>query len=169
VNAHIAASWAFLALELWSAGGDAGERARYRAVLEAFTKAIRDRMRPNPADPAAVLWTASLAGGSSPQDVSHGNAVVAFAVEAHRLGVGWTDADMRGLVRTLRDHVWRPGGGFAGAVDGSGSGNGWLNDGFAKLGRFDAVVQKRLERHAVGRNVQLYGNGALNARILSGR
>jgi hypothetical protein len=35
-------------------------------------------------------------------------------------------------------------------------------------GRYDANVQRRLETHTVGRNIQLYANGALNARLLSG-
>ena len=55
---------------------------------------------------------------------------------------------------------------YAGFVDGSGKGNGWFNDGFMKLGRYDIEIQKRLETHQVGRGVQFYGNGALNASRL---
>jgi hypothetical protein len=103
------------------------------------------------------------------QDVSHGNNVIAYLVEAHRLGVEWTATDMQKFVRTLKDHVWKSGGGYAAYVDGSGTGNGWINDGFVKLGRFNVTVQKRLEQYTVGRGMQLYGNGALNALLLNGR
>jgi hypothetical protein len=69
--------------------------------------------------------------------------------------------------------LWKPeavGDRFAAFVDGSGKGNGWFNDGFMKLGRYNAEIQKRLETHSVGRGVQFYGNGALNAhRLLAAR
>jgi hypothetical protein len=51
-------------------------------------------------------------------------------------------------------------------VDGSGRGNGFFNDGFVKLGRYGTALQRRLESHEVALNTQLYGNGALNARLL---
>jgi len=53
-------------------------------------------------------------------------------------------------------------------VDGSGRGTGFFNDGFVKLGRYDANLQRRLETHVVARNTQLYANGALNMRFLTG-
>jgi hypothetical protein len=174
---HMAAHWAFIALELWHATADPAERARYRAVVDAVNlrlpnhgSSLRQQLRPHPANPLAWVWSARWGARSPPeQDVSHGNAVIAYVVEAHRLGVEWTDADIARFVRTFKDHVWKADGRFARDVDGTGEGNGWFNDGFVKLGRYDAAIQKRLERHDVGRNVQLYGNGALNASILRGR
>jgi hypothetical protein len=176
-NAHMASHWALLALELWALSDDPRERAELRAVVDNVNRhlpnapsSLRQQLRPHPADPAAYVWSDRWGSdGAPPQDVSHGNGVIAYVVEAHRLGVEWTDADAARFVRTLREHVWRPGGGFAARVDGSGTGNGWISDGFAKLGRYDRSVQARLERYTIGRGMQLYGNGALNAKLLAER
>jgi hypothetical protein len=51
-------------------------------------------------------------------------------------------------------------------VDGTGTDNGWYSDGFVKLGRYDAAVQRRLDEHQVV-NDQFAANMALNAKLLS--
>jgi hypothetical protein len=53
-------------------------------------------------------------------------------------------------------------------VDGSGSGNGWLADGFVKLGRYDERVQLKLQDYGV-QNAQFYSAMAVNAKILTRR
>jgi hypothetical protein len=88
-------------------------------------------------------------------------------VEAHDAGIEWTDDDMRKFVATLTTVVWPSTSKYANYVDGSGNLPGWVSDGWMKLGRYDANLQRRLETHNVGRTIQFYGNGALNARILS--
>lgn len=175
VNTHMTSHWAFIALDLWVLTADPVERARYRAVVDDinlhlpnYPSSLRQQMRPHPTDPAAYTWSSAWGSTTSTQDVAHGNGVLAYLVEANRHGVEWTADDMRRFVRTLDAHVWPAAGQYAGAVDGSGAGNGWFNDGFCKLGRYDAALQKRLEQHGVGRGMQLYGNGALNARLLNG-
>ncbi len=177
---HMAAHWAFIGADLWALTADTVERAKYRTVadninlhLPNYPSSLRQQMKPASGDPAAYFWS-DVWGSISPpgQDVSHGNNVIAYLVEAHALGIEWTATDMRALTQTLLKHVWIPtstGYRYAQYVDGSGTGNGWFNDGFLKLGRYDATIQKRLETHSVGRGMQLYGNGALNAKILNGR
>jgi hypothetical protein len=176
---HMAAHWAYIAADLWTLTADAVERAKYRAVVDNinlhlpnYPSSLRQQLKPASGDPAAYFWSDVWGSTSAPgQDVSHGNAVVAYILEAHALGIEWTATDVRALARTLL-RVWVPtstGYRYAQYVDGSGTGNGWFNDGFCKLGRHDAAIQKRLETHSVGRGMQLYGNAALNAKILNGR
>jgi hypothetical protein len=177
---HMAAHWAFIAADLWTLTADPIERAKYRTVVDNinlhlpnYSSSLRQQMKPASGDTAAYFWSDVWGSTAAPgQDVSHGNNVIAYVVEAHDLGIEWTATDIRALSRTLLNHIWVPtstGYRYGLYVDGSGAGNGWFNDGFCKLGRYDAAIQKRLETHPVGRGMQLYGNGALNAKILNGR
>jgi hypothetical protein len=93
--------------------------------------------------------------------------MIAYLVEGHDLGQGgWTDADMTKFVNLFDTVVWPADGEYAGYVDGSGAGNGWFSDGFIKLGRYDAGLQARIQGITIGRGLQLFGNGALNAKLL---
>jgi hypothetical protein len=96
--------------------------------------------------------------------VSHGNGVIAYVVEGRRRGSFWTDADLAGFAGLVQ-LIWPGGETYRGFVDGSGSDNGWIADGFVKLGRFDPAVQMRLDGYRVV-NDQFAANMALNARIL---
>jgi hypothetical protein len=176
---HMASHWAFIALDLSVLTDDPIQKAQYRTVVDNinlhlpnYGSSLRQQIRKDSAYPDAYFWSDVWASYSTPgQDVSHGNNLIAYIVEAHDLGVEWTDADIRALSQTLLRRIWVPtltGYRFAQYVDGSGTGNGWFNDGFCKLGRYDVTIQKRLQAHTVGRNMQLYGNGALNAKILNG-
>lgn len=176
VNTHMASHWAYIAMDLSRMTVDAAKRANYLAVLNNinlhlpnYPSSLRQQMGPSPVNSAAYFWSANWGSHSRPgQDVPHGNGVMAFLVEAHDAGVEWTDADMRKFTATLSSVIWPSAGRYGSYVDGSGSGNGWFNDGLMKLGRYDANLQRRLETHNVGRGTQFYGNGALNARVLSG-
>jgi hypothetical protein len=175
---HLSAHWALVALNLsllQDTSDSSGQRwARYAAVVRQFVQGtpadrqpgLRVQLVPSPVDPAAWFWSDVWGSYELPgQDVSHGNAVVTFAVEAHDLGAGLTDADIRRFGRTLASVVWpRPGPGAA-HVDGSGTGTGWFSDGFVKLGRYDAALQARLESHQPA-NGQFYAAMALNAAVL---
>ncbi|MFL5350086.1 MAG: hypothetical protein ACJ8AT_35360 [Hyalangium sp.] len=176
VNTHMASHWALIALNLSRLTTDATRKANYLAVLNNvnqhlpnYKSSLRQQMGTSPINSAAYFWSDTWASHARPgQDVSHGNGVMAFVVESHDLGVEWTDADMHKFVATLNNVIWKAAGKYGNYVDGSGAGNGWFNDGLVKLGRYDANLQRRLETHTVGQNTQLYGNGALNARILLG-
>jgi hypothetical protein len=172
---HMASHWAAIALNLSLLTTDAARKARYLEVfnninrsLPNYASSLRAQLGASPANTAAYFWNDSWGSHARPgQDVAHGNGVVAFIVEAHDAGMEWTDADVRALTVTLDSVIWHSAGRYAQYVDGSGSGNGWFNDGFMKLGRYDANLQRRLETHAVGNNTQFYGNAALNVRLLS--
>lgn len=177
VRTHMVAHWALIALDLSRMTTDATKRALYLQVLNNInrdlpnsTSSLRQQMRPNPRNSAAYFWSAVWGSTSQPgQDMAHGNGVMAYIVEANQAGVEWTNDDMRKFVTTLNNVAWPSTGRYSNYVDGSGTGNGWYSDGWIKLGRYDANLQRRIEAHTVGRTIQFYGNGALNARILSGQ
>jgi hypothetical protein len=172
---HMAAHWAYIAMDLSRMTTDTTRKATYLAVfndinrdLPNSTSSLRQQMRPHPLNAAGYFWSNLWGSTARPgQDVSHGNGVMAYIVEARDAGMEWTDKDVRAFVTTLNSAIWRSAGKYADYVDGSGTGNGWFNDGMMKLGRYDAALQRRLETHTVGNNTQFFGNGALNVRLLS--
>jgi len=170
---HMASHWAWICLELGRASKDATTVSRCKTVVANIDQGgvpgvpantgLRGQLVPSPVDPDAYffdMWWGKKARPGS--DVSHGNAVVAYLVEAQERGSIWTRADMKKLVATLK-LVWPTTGGCAEFVDGSGKDNCWFSDGWDRLGRYDGTIQSRLETHAVGRGAQLFGTGALNA------
>ena len=171
---HLVAHWSTIALNLSLLSDDPQRQARYRAVLDAIDRdlpnsssSLRGQLRRSPAEPSAYFWSDQWGSARRPgQDVSHGNAVVSYLVEARDHGRYWTDADMAGLAATLTKVIWPGGRRYAAFVDGTGSDNGWFSDGFVKLGRYDRTVQQRLEGHEVV-NAQFAANMALNVRLLS--
>ena len=163
---HLSAHWALIALNLAQVTTDAGRKARYLEVAGAFDKRMRGQLRRNPVQPTAYFWDDNWGSAKRPgQDVSHGNGVMAYLMEARARGSAWTAADMMGFSSLLTRVIWPGGATYRGYVDGSGSDNGWFSDGFVKVGRYDAATQMRLDSHRVV-NDQFAGNMALNAKIL---
>ncbi len=164
---HLAAHWAMIALNLSLLTADAGRQFRYREVVDTIDAALRNQLRPNPVDPSAYFWNAEWGSDQRPgQDVGHGNGVVSYVVEARDRGGHWTATDMAAFSALLTKVIWPGGQSYADYVDGSGTGNGWISDGFVKLGRYDAAVQRRLDESGNG-GAQFSANMALNAKILS--
>jgi hypothetical protein len=174
---HMAAHWAFIAMDLARMTTDPENRARYVEVfnninqgMPNFAASLRGQMKANPDHPTAYFWDAVWGSTAQPgQDVAHANGVIAFIVEAHEAGQVWTDTDIRRFVVTMNTVIWPSQRAYAAYVDGSGVGDGWFNDGMMKLGRYDVELQRRLENHMAGQNSQFYANGALNVRLLSER
>jgi hypothetical protein len=170
---HMAAHWALIGLHLSRVTADPARRKRYLEVagnidehLPGSGASLRGQMRRNPAEPTAYFWSDVWGSARRPgQDVSHGNGVMAYVVEARDHGRVWTGADMAAFSALLTKVIWPGGTTYRNFVDGTGADNGWFSDGFVKLGRYDAAVQLRLEQHQVV-NDQFAANMALNARIL---
>lgn len=171
---HTAAHWASIALDLSRLTTDDGARTRYLEVVRAIDGALPNhpsslhgQLRPSSEVPQAYWWSDVWGRTSGPaQDVSHGNGVIAYVVEAHDVGSAeWTDEDIARFARTLTAFVRGTNGRYPAYVDGSGTGNGWIADGFVKLGRYDRAVQAMLQDHGV-QNMQYYAAMALNARRL---
>ncbi|RKH68399.1 hypothetical protein [Corallococcus llansteffanensis] len=172
---HMAAHWAFIAMDLSKMTTDPLRKALYMEVfnninqgLPNFPSSLRAQLELNPDHPKAYFWSEKWGSYSQPgQDVAHANGVLAFIVEAHAADMMWTDNDIRRFIVTLDTIIWPAAKSYAEYVDGSGAGDGWFNDGLMKLGRYDISLQRRLEAHTVGRNSQFFANGALNVRLLS--
>jgi hypothetical protein len=167
---HLTAHWALIAVNLARATSDAARRTRYLEVAASVDDRLHAQLRRNPADPAAYFWSDRWGESRRPgQDVSHGNGVLAYVVEARDRGRAWTGTDLAAFAALLTRVIWPGGTDYRGFVDGSGTDNGWIADGFVKLGRCDPAVQLRLDAHRVV-NDQFAANMALNARVLeSGR
>lgn len=171
---HMASHWAYIAHELAILTSDEQRRARYRTVAEDidhhlpnYDSSLRGQLRAAENDPDAYWWSDVWGETINPgQDIAHGNGVVSYVVEAHDSGGGWTDTDMARFCQTLTISVIGTNGEYPEYVDGSGSGNGWLADGFVKLGRYDERVQLKLQDYGV-QNAQFYSAMAVNARILT--
>jgi hypothetical protein len=170
---HMAAHWAMIAANLSVLTTDRSLRAQYLRIVTSidrmlpnYPSSLRRQLRPNPKDRNAYFWSDVWGSTSRPgQDVGHGSGVVAYVVTAHDLGIEWTQRDIARFVELLDRVVWPREDRVTEFVDGSGTGNGWLADGWVKLGRYDADLQRRLERHGV-QNDQFLANGALNAALL---
>jgi hypothetical protein len=179
---HMASHWGLIALGLAQATTQDARRRTYLELVHSIDEgrpdsasSLREQLRMNPDHPTAYVWDDEWGAARRPgQDVSHGNAVIAYVVAANSVGVGWNNVDMSRFLDTFRLVIWpaqprtrQPEG--AEYADGSGTGNGWFSDGFVKLGRFDPQLQQRLEAHEVGRSPQFLANGALNAALLACR
>ena len=170
---HMAAHWAYIALDLFTLTADEARRVRYREVfsnidrdLPNYSSSLRDQFQITGSDPPAYFWSDVWGSWQRPgQDVAHGNGVIAYVVEAHELGSEWTETDMARFSATLTEFILRDDGTSAEYVDGTGDGNGGFADGFVKLGRFDPAVQIRLQEHGV-QNAHYYAGMALNATVL---
>jgi hypothetical protein len=163
---HLVAHWSLIALNLSRLTADATRRARYLDVVATVDRKLRGQLRRNPAEPTAYFWSDVWGSAERPgQDVSHGNGVMAYVVEARDRATAWTAADLAAFSAVLTEVIWPGGRTYRAYVDGTGSDNGWFSDGFVKLGRRDPAVQHRLDGHQVI-NDQFAANMALNARIL---
>lgn len=170
---HMAAHWAYIAVDLYTLTADNARRIRYQEVfhnidrgLPNYPSSLRNQLRSTESHPPAYFWSDVWGGSQRPrQDVSHGNGVIAYVVEAHELGNEWTETDMARFSATLTELVLRDGGRSAEYVDGTGDGRGGFADGFVKLGRFDPAVQIRLQKHNV-QNAHYYAGMALNSAVL---
>ncbi len=182
---HMSAHWALLATDLYGLTGDPERRARCEEVARAIVDggsgerhSLAAQLVPADEASGALFWSDEWGVYRAPgQDVAHGNNVIAYLVEAHDRGAGWPARTVEGLRVTFDEVVWPAQGrgaadGDQGAgrgaefVDGSGRGSGWFSDGWVKLGRYDAALQRRLQSHDVA-NAQFFANGALNAAVLA--
>jgi len=166
-NTHMFSHWARISMDLWCIT----KKNKYKVVFSNFDNRLRKQINVGTRSllkqsGGALFWSDKWDRSNSPgQDVSHGNAVVATIIELFNCNQGFNKTDIDNLINLLDTKIWLPNK-YSKFIDGSGKGNGWFTDGFIKLGRFDAILQQRIEKHTIGRNIQYFGNGALNAKIL---
>lgn len=174
---HMASHWAYIALELQQISSNTAWLPVYQEVYKNINskgmggnrrhQSLKRQMTLHPQNQEAYFWDSIWGSTTSPgQDVGHGNHVISYIVEAHMIEEDWSDADIKKLVK-LVDIIWPKRDVFTKYIDGSGTGKMFLSDGWAKLGRFNKDLQIRLQTKVpLYLDTQLYGNGALNARIL---
>jgi hypothetical protein len=170
---HMAAHWAMIALDVSRLTADSSLRQRCQEIvrniddhLPNYPSSLRGQLRPNPREPDAYWWSDVWGDYDRPgQDISHGNGVIAYVVESRDLDADWTEAEVTHFSRTLTGFVLTSGDHFPAYVDGTGEDNGWIADGWVKLGRYDPAVQAALQTYPV-QNDQFYAAMADNAYIL---
>jgi len=171
---HITAHFGYIALDLSRLTSDAGRRSRCLAVFNNINRSLpnrpgrsmRNQLISHPTVSGGLFWNSSWGSFSRPgTDTSHGNGVVSYIVEAAELGAEWTRTDCNRLATTLMGAILKGGSTTATYIDASGAG-GWINDGWCKLGRYNTTLQQRLETYQRAQTCQLWGNCALNARLL---
>jgi hypothetical protein len=170
-NTNMASHWDWICLDLLTLSANSTVVSECGTIVAHIDGQLRQQFQVSATVPAAYVWDSfwgpyTGAGDLNVQDESHANAEVGYVVEAHGLRTTWTSADLTALSHTLTDVIWKTSGVYPLNVDGSGAGNGWISDGWDKLGRYDGTVQARLETYSVGVGTQLYGTGALNAAYL---
>lgn len=176
VNTHMSAHWAYIGLDLALLTGNVTRRQRCWLVFNNinhgpvpyYGSSLRQQLIAHPVVSGGVFWNWTWGQFGTPgSDVSHAGNVVSYIVEGVECGYEWTRDDINKLIITLNGAVWPASRTtLAQYIDGSGVGNGWLSDGWIKLGRFSGTLQDRFANHGVGRTHQFFGNGALNAAVL---
>jgi hypothetical protein len=168
---HMAAHWAYLALDLSKLTTSDARRARYHEVMRNIDDRLRAQLRPSRTEPSAYWWSdvwgEACTGRNQEvcQDVSHGNGMISYVVEARDLNATWSAEDIARFSRTFTAFVLGADGRYPEYVDGNGRGNGWIADGFVKLGRYDPAVQGVLQDYGV-QDSQYYAAMAVNAKML---
>lgn len=182
-NAHMTSHWARISLDLWLITG----KSKYQTVFNNFNLSMRSQIKKNKKMSGAYIWDtqwnssaliAKMTNMKSQiepiqiQDISHGNAIVGYIIEAYEAGIAFKRSDINALLFTFNKVVWKNQGSSAMYIDGTGQGYGRFVDGFMKLGRYSTALQKRLENYDFGKSTvynrrnQFYAYGCLNARIL---
>ncbi|MEM9193839.1 MAG: hypothetical protein AAGF12_31985 [Myxococcota bacterium] len=176
-NTHMASHWAYIGMFLGEVTRSATRREQCREVAANISHqglpnfddhSLRSQIVDGVALPGAAFWHPNWGLFDLPgSDVSHGEAVVTFVVEAYEFGLGpWDAEDMGAMVAMFDMLVWAEGERASDYIDGSGVGSGWIH-GYVRLGRYDVPLHKRLE--STNRNsIWHCGNMAASARVLRG-
>ncbi|GAA4545894.1 hypothetical protein [Amycolatopsis samaneae] len=169
---HMAAHWAMIALDVSVLTADQDRAAACAEItrniddhLPNYPSSLRAQLGPGHPDPDAYWWSDVWGETTGPgQDIGHGNGVIAYVVEARDMDAGWSAGELARFARTLTGLLGGPP--YPEYVDGSGTSNGWIADGFVKLGRYDTALQVRLQTYGV-QNSQFYASMAANAARLT--
>jgi hypothetical protein len=103
-------------------------------------------------------WTATARPG---QDSSHACGEITWICESLDYFTVWNATDVARFGKTLTDLIMPT---HATYVDGTGSGTGWIADGWPKLGRFSVAIQQALEGYDVQSQGQYMASMCENAR-----
>jgi len=169
---HMASHWSYIALHLRRHTLNSTRQSRcdtIRANIDSVglsnfaNSSLKSQMQLGVVSSNAYFWSDVWGSTARPgQDVAHGNAVLAYIVEARDYGTTWTQTDIERFGETLSKVIMPTQPEF---VDGTGAnGTGWIADGFVKLGRFLPSIQYSLETYSVQGQGQYMAAMAENAR-----
>ena len=184
-NTHMFSHWARICLDLWVITG----KTTYKNVVDDFNELFFNQVQLGLHAKRSYWWQASWIKEKRSifeyifpdkskyrsirgQDIPHGNAVIAYVIEAFEVGHRYTRKDIDRLINTFTEVVWKENDQMAMYLDGSGNSHRQISDGFMKLGRFNKELQHRLESMTPAKNTvynrwaQFYANGALNAAVI---
>lgn len=117
---HIASHWAFIAINLEELTLNQEKRMQYNEVYEWYNAKLRENLIPHPRVKRTWSWNSTWDKGwnilglncdklyeySEVQDVSHGNQVISYIIEAYKLNKGWNKTDIKKLNRLLHKCIW---------------------------------------------------------------
>ena len=164
---HMTSHWAIVALYLRELSNSEAEKANYSKFLSLFDQQLKDNFRVGKNDAYVwnmtwdSAWPFGTACNKAPkssiiQDVSHGNNVVTYVVEAHDLSKSvWSDVDIQRLANTVKYVLYNAEkNGFNKDLKGVFAANSsscvGLSDGFVKLARYDAQLVDLFEKVSNG-------------------
>lgn len=182
---HMASHWAYIAAELYFLSGKMNRQDDYLNFVNTYNKKLEGNFhRYGNYISWNQTWDSNKHTTSIIQDVSHGNLVISYIVEAYDLGL-WTDYDaIERIINTLKDKLWDPEDClFRDNMDGTtihagpllGDVGSFQSDGFVKLTRYDKslfpVYEKFIECSkyltAWYQYGQLFASLAFSKKILS--
>ena len=172
-NSNMASHWAYISLHLRRHTLDVTRQGRCDTIrrnidslgipnyggdsLRAKMNASLDR-----AMAGAYSWDSDWQATARPgQDTGHACAEITYICESLDNTSVWNATDVNRFGVTLTQLIMPR---KAAAVDGTGTGNGWIADGWPKLGRFSIPIQKALETYGVQGQGQYMASMAANAK-----
>lgn len=163
-NTHMMSHWVKISMNLYLITDD----AKYKNIIDDFITKFRNNKESLklPSGVTTVKWKSAWNKRGKHQDVAHGNAVIDVLIDLYENDLGITYDEIKEQINLFDKVIWKSKNNFSRYIDGTGKGAGWFTDGFIKLGRYDANLQTRIEKHNKGRTTQFFANGALNAKIL---
>lgn len=165
-NTHMMSHWVKISMNLYLMTAE----QKYKVIIDDFLNKLKgnQKLYNSKTVLTTVKWKSDWDNKNDVfQDVSHGNAVTDVMIALYDNNLGVNKEEINSLIKLFTETVWKSKNSFAKYIDGTGKGSGWFTDGFIKLGRYDANLQKKIESHNKGRSVQFFANGALNAKILT--
>jgi len=181
---HMESHWAYMACILSKITTDSGKKAEYIDAYTTYNALLKSNFKTRSDMPGVYIWNSTWDSKTSRdqtfvQDVSHGNLVVSYIVEAHDLSVFWTTTDINNLCNLVKKYLWINNKfTFKDNLDGSTklqttSRGGFQSDGWVKLGRYDRTLQSIYEKYVAYNSTnyyvtdgQLFANLALNEQLL---
>jgi hypothetical protein len=158
-NVHMTSHWARISLNLYFIT----HKEKYKNFAHNFYKMFKKHsiVLNNNTIKWNIFWDNK---DNSPQDISHGNAVVSTIIDYYEKRYLFNKYDLDILINTFKISVCQNNKYYSKYIDGTGIGSGWFNDGFIILGKYNKEIQFCLEQQLNAKSTQYFANMALNSK-----